>query len=465
MTANPNSYAQRDIRSVLHGYAYLSSQEVDGPTVITGGKGIWVYDENGRPFLEAAAGMWCTALGFGDAELIEAAVEQLHKLPFYHTVVGKSVIPSIELAEKLCALVPVEGARIYFALSGSEANDFVVKFTRFANAASGKPAKTKIISRMNGYHGATLAAASMTGIPAMHAFCGLPLPGFLHTDEPNFYRNALPGESEQDFVARLARNLESLIEREGPDTVAAFVAEPVTGAGGVIIPPTGYYPAIQEVLKRHDVSFIADEVITGFGRTGAMFGCETLDIHPQAMTLAKGLTSAYQPLAAVVVPDRIYQALKAGADAATGGFFAHGTTYSGHPVGCAVALKVLEIFEKRRLLAHIRGVSTVFARRIHAFADHPLVGQTRAIGLMGAIELVLDKKSGGQTKPATSLGKLVKEIGESRYGLIFRSIGHVCAFSPPLIISEAETNELFDRFGKALDEAMAVAGKEQLLGS
>jgi 4-aminobutyrate--pyruvate transaminase len=463
MTANPNSYAQRDVRSLLHGYTHLSAQEVDGPTVITAGKGVFVYDEDGRPFLEAAAGMWCTALGFGDEELIEAAVEQLRKLPFYHTVVGKSVVPSIELAEKLCACVPVDGARIYFALSGSEANDFVVKFTRFANAVRGKPTKTKIISRLNGYHGATLAAASMTGIPAMHAFCGLPLPGFLHTDEPNFYRNALPGESERDFVARLGGNLEALIEREGPDTIAAFIAEPVTGAGGVIIPPSGYYPVIQEVLKRYDIDFIADEVITGFGRTGSLFGCETLGIRPTAMTLAKGLTSAYQPLAAIVVPDRIYQALKAGADAATGGFFAHGTTYSGHPVGCAVALKVLEIFEKRQLLAHIRQVSQVFARRIHAFADHPMVGQTRAIGLMGAIELVLDKEAGGRSRPATDLGKLVKEIAESRYGLIYRSIGHVCAFSPPLIISEAETNELFDRFGKALDDVMAIAGKQEAL--
>src|SRR5580704_5528986 len=253
MSLNPNSYAQRDVRSLLHGYTYLSTQEADGPTVMTAGKGVWIHDENGRPFLEAAAGMWCTALGFGDAELVDAAVEQLHKLPFYHTVVGKSVIPSIELAEKLREIVPVKDAKIYFALSGSEANDFVAKFMRFANAASGRPAKMKIISRLNGYHGATLAAASMTGIPAMHALCGLPLPGFLHTDEPNFYRNALPGESEAEFVARLAGNLETLILREGPDTIAAFIAEPVTGAGGVIIPPAGYYPAIQDVLKRHDI--------------------------------------------------------------------------------------------------------------------------------------------------------------------------------------------------------------------
>jgi 4-aminobutyrate--pyruvate transaminase len=460
MSLNPNSYAQRDVRSLLHGYTYLSTQEADGPTVMTAGKGVWIHDENGRPFLEAAAGMWCTALGFGDAELVDAAVEQLHKLPFYHTVVGKSVIPSIELAEKLREIVPVKDAKIYFALSGSEANDFVAKFMRFANAASGRPAKMKIISRLNGYHGATLAAASMTGIPAMHALCGLPLPGFLHTDEPNFYRNALPGESEAEFVARLAGNLETLILREGPDTIAAFIAEPVTGAGGVIIPPAGYYPAIQDVLKRHDISFIADEVITGFGRTGRMFGCETLDIRPDAITLAKGLTSAYQPLAAIVLPDRVYQALKAGADAATGGFFAHGATYSGHPVGCAVALKVLEIFEKRQLLAHVRAVSDVFARRIHGFVDHPFVGQTRAIGLMGAIELVADKKAGVKGTPATALGKLVREIAENRYGLIFRSIGHVCAFSPPLIISGSETDELFDRFAKALDEAAAVVGNE-----
>jgi 4-aminobutyrate--pyruvate transaminase len=462
MNSSVNSYARRDVRSLLHGYTNLTSQEVDGPTVITAGKGVWVFDEDGRPFLEAAAGMWCAALGFGDAELVDAAVEQLHKLPFYHTVVGKSVVPSIELAEKLRELVPIKDARIYFALSGSEANDFLVKFVRYANAATGKPTKAKIISRLNGYHGATLAAASMTGIPAMHAWCGLPLPGFLHTDDPNFYRNALPGESEAEFVTRLARNLQSLIVREGADTIAAFIAEPVTGAGGVVIPPHGYYAAIQAVLERHNIDFIADEIITGFGRTGNMFGCETLDIRPDAMTLAKGLTSAYQPLAAIVIPDRIYQGLKAGSDAATGGFFAHGATYSGHPVGCAVALKVLEIFERRKLLAHIRTVSGPFSHRIHKFAGHPFVGQTRALGLMGAIELVVDKEKGGNAAPAGALGKLVKDIAESRYGLIYRSIGHVCAFSPPLIISEVEINELFDRFGKALDDATAIATKEQL---
>lgn len=462
MVSNLNSYAQRDVRSLLHGYTYLTSQEVDGPKVITAGKGVWIFDEDGRPFLEAAAGMWCTALGFDDAELVDAAVEQLRKLPFYHTVVGKSVIPSIELAEKLRELVPIKDARVYFALSGSEANDFLVKFMRFANAASGNPGKSKIISRVNGYHGATLAAASMSGIPTMHALGGLPLPGFLHTDEPNFYRNALPGESEKEFAMRLAGKLEILIAREGADTIAAFIAEPVTGAGGVIIPPSSYYPAIQDVLNRHDISFIADEVITGFGRTGSMFGSETLNIRPDAMTLAKGLTSAYQPLAAIVIPDRIYQGLKTGSDATAGGFFVHGATYSGHPVGCAVALKVLEIFEKRQLLTHIQSVADTFSRRIHAFGDHPFVGHTRAIGLMGAVELVIDKDMGGQAVPAVGLGKLVKEIAENRYGLIYRSSGHICAFSPPLIISDAEIHELFDRFGKALADAIAVASKEQL---
>ncbi len=462
MNINVNSYARRDVRSVLHGYTHLAAQEANGPTVITVGKGVWVFDEEGRPFLEAAAGMWCTSLGFGEAELVDAAVEQLRKLPYYHTVAGKSVAPSIDLAEKLRALVPMENARVYFALSGSEANDFLVKFIRYANAATGKPAKTKIISRLNGYHGATLAAASMTGIAANHALFNLPLPGFLHTDDPNFYRYGLPGESEAAFVERLVGNLEALILREGAETIAAFIAEPVTGAGGVIIPPPGYYPAVQAVLDRYDIAFFADEVITGFGRTGKMFGCETLGIRPDAMTLAKGITSAYQPLAAIVVSDPIYQALKRGSDAATGGFFAHGATYSGHPVGCAVALKVLEIFEKRDLLTHVQTVASVFSRRIHAFADHPLVGHTRAIGLMGAIELIADKPAAEHGAAPIALGKVLREIAESRYGLIFRSIGNVCAFSPPLIITEAEIHEVFDRFGKALEDLSAMAARDGL---
>lgn len=457
-----NSAAARDVRHLLHGYVDLSTHRARGPSVITGGKGVFVHDENGTPYLEGAAGMWCTAFGFGEEALIEAAAEQMRKLPYYHTVAYKSVNPAIDLAEKLAGLVPIENARIYFALSGSEANDFLMKFIWYFNNAMGRPAKKKIIARRNGYHGATVGAASLTGIALNHLAFDLPIPNVLHVSDPNHYRGARPGEIAEDFATRLAEELEETILREGPDTVAAFIAEPVTGAGGVIVPPPTYYAKIQAILDRYDILFLADEVITGFLRTGNMWGCETVGIRPDTMTLAKGLTSAYQPLAAIVLPERIYQGLEKGSDGI--GFFAHGTTYSGHPVGCAVALKVLELIEERDLHAHVRRVSRRFEQRITAFRDHPLVGEVRVAGLMGAVELVADKRSRRLFEPVGSVAKMVKDRAEEAYKLICRNVpcGDSCAFSPPLIISEEEVDDMFERFGRALDDVTAMVVKEGL---
>ncbi len=455
MDGLPNSPAARDAATLVHGFTNLAAHRRDGAKIIVSGKGVYVYDDTGRPYIEAVAGMWCTSLGFGEEELIDAAVEQMHKLPYYHTVASKSVGPAIDLAEKLASLVPIRNARIYFALSGSEANDNLVKFIRYYNNAIGRPLKKKIISRINGYHGSTLGAASMTGIPVQHRAFDLPLPGFLHTDDPHFYRNGLPGEDEAAFVARMAGNLEAMILAEGPDTVAAFIAEPVTGAGGVVIPPDGYFSAIQAVLAKYDVLFLADEVITGFGRTGRMFGCETFGIAPDTMTMAKGLSSAYQPIAALALSDEIYRGLEKGSDSI--GFFAHGTTYSGHPVAAAVALRTIEIMERRGILAHVQKVSRRFVERLRGFADHPLVGEVRAVGLVGAVELVADKATRARFQPLGAVGKFVRERCED-LGVITRQISasDTIAFSPPLIITEAEIDEVFDVFGRALDDAMAV---------
>jgi 4-aminobutyrate---pyruvate transaminase len=455
-----NSAAARDVRHLLHGYVELKTYRESGPTVITGGKGIYVMDENGTPYIEGAAGMWCTAFGFGEQALIDAATEQLHKLPYYHTLASKSVNPAIDLAERLAALVPIDDAKIYFAVSGSEANDFLIKFIRYYNNAVGRPAKKKIIARSNGYHGATAMAASLTGIPANHLNFDLPLPGILHVSDPNYFRYSLPGETEADFADRLARELEETILREGPETIAAFIAEPVTGGGGVTIPPAPYYQKVQEILARYEVFFLDDEVITGFHRTGEFWGCQTLQFRPDAMTLAKGLTSAYQPLSAVVLSDEIYRGLELGSS--TFGFFGHGTTYSGHPVGCAVALKVLDLITERDIAGHVRRVSRQFQKRLDVFRDHPFVGDVRSVGLMGAVEFVADKNSKTPFQPVGSFASRLKSRAEEHYKLICRALPGCdgCAFSPPLIITEDEVDEMFSRFEKALDDVTAQFAKE-----
>jgi 4-aminobutyrate--pyruvate transaminase len=451
-----NSGRSRDIAHVLHGYVELRAHRKTGSTVITGGKGIYIHDEDGTPYLEGAAGMWCTALGFSDEELVDAAVEQLHKLPYYHTVAYKTVNPAIELAEKLTALVPMANAKAYFATSGSEANDFQIKMARFYNNAIGRPRKKKIIARRNAYHGATLGAASLTGIPANQAGFDLPVDGILHVADPNHLHNALPGETADDFGRRLARELEDTILHEGADTIAAFIVEPVTAAGGVVIPPVSYYPAVVEVLNRHDILFIADEVVTGFLRTGNhMWGSQSMGFTPDSMTLGKGMTSAYQPLAAVLLSGDIYDGLERGS--AELGFFGHGATYAGHPVATAVGVRLLEIFERRNMAAHVARVSQHFAKRIDAFRDHPMVGDVRHIGLMGAIEFVASRNPLRFFDPGLAFAKRVRARAEDSYRLICRSLPGVdaCAFSPPLIITEEEVDEMFDRFGKALDDVTA----------
>ncbi|WP_232372536.1 aminotransferase [Acuticoccus mangrovi] len=457
---NANSPAARDVRHVLHGYVELKAQRESLPTVITAGEGIYVKDENGTPYIEAASGMWCTSLGFGEEELVEAAAEQMRKLPYYHTVGYKSVNPAIDLAEKLAEMAPIKDARVYFALSGSEANDALVKFIRYYNNAVGRPQKKKFIARHNGYHGATVATTSLTGIPINHVAFDLPLPGFLHTTDPHYLHHAHAGETREAFAERLARELDEMIEKEGPDTVAAFMAEPITGAGGVIIPPEPYYEKVQEVLKKHDVLFLDDEVVNGIWRTGKLWGAETMGIAPDTMTVAKGLTSAYQPLSALILSDEIYRGMEKGSLGV--GFFAHGQTYSGHPVSCAVALKVLEIIETRDIGGHVGRVSPTFARRLQKLGEHPLVGDVRCKGLIGAVEFVADKKTGRLFDPSGVVARRIKERAESAYKLITRNVpsGDSIAFSPPLIITESEIDEVFDRFEKAVNDVMGELARE-----
>jgi len=443
--------AGRDGAHLLRGFMRLSDRNRVEPVVLTSGKGVWVFDERGTPYLEAVAGMWCAAFGFGEEELIEAATRQLRLLPYYHTLTNKSVGPAIELADKIASLVPVADAKVHLTVSGSEANDFTVKFLRYYNNAVGRPAKKKIIARINGYHGATIAATSLTGLARYHQNFDLPLPGFLHTGDPHYYRNGLAGETPEEFAARMGADLEQLILTEGPETVAGFIAEPCTGGGGVVIPPPTYYDEIQRVLDRYDVAFVDDEVVTGFGRTGNLFGAETFGIRPDTMTLGKGLSGSYQPIAAVVLSGEIYEGMEAGSDSV--GTFAHGTTYSGHPVAAAVALRALELMEERDIVGHVRMVGHRFEERLRALAEHPLIGDVRCRGLMGAVEFVSDKSTRAGFSPVGSVSAAVGAAAQ-RNGLIVRtcSVGDVIAFSPPLIITEAEIDEVFDRFDRALAE-------------
>jgi len=449
-TARPHPSASGPLDH-LRGFVRLSDRVAHPPLVFTGGNGVWVHDESGRPYLEAAAGMWCAAFGFSEGELVEAAVEQLQALPYYHTLLNRTHGPAEELAHLLVSIVPMPAAQIHFTVSGSEAADFAVKFLRYASNASGRTAKKKVIARDGGYHGATLGATSLTGMDRYHQLFDLPLPGFLHTMEPHFYRHAAPGETEAEFAARLVRALDELVATEGPETVAGFVAEPVTGGGGVVIPPTGYYAAVQEVLHRYDVAFVADEIITGFGRTGAMFGCESLGIRPDVMTMGKGMSGGYLPIAAVAVSGRLAEQISAGSDAV--GTFAHGATHSGNPVAAAVAVRAIRLMEERALLTHVEQVAPLFAARIDRLLDRPCVADVRHIGLMGAVELMADPSARIAFEPWGSVAARVSAAA-LRHGLLLRTAarGDVITFSPPLVIDAGEVDELFDRFEAALDD-------------
>lgn len=461
LTNQPLSNLQtRDVESVLHPYTPLHRLREIGPAVIQRGQGVFVYDTQGRGYIEGMSGLWCAGLGFGDEEMVEAAVEQLRTLPYYHLFGAKSTEPAIELAEKLKEIAPVPISKVFFTSSGSEANDTQVKLAWYLNNALGRPNKKKIIARMKAYHGVTIMAASLTGLPANHNGFDLPVDRVLHTDCPHFYRFGQEGESEAEFVARLAQSLRELIEREGPDTIAAMIAEPVMGAGGVIIPPEGYFAAIQPILEEHDILLIADEVITGFGRTGNWWGSQTVGMRPQTISAAKQLTSAYAPLGAVMVPEDIYQAYVDHTSKL--GTFGHGFTYGGHPLSCALGVKAIEIYQKRDIIGHVRNLVPVFEKRMKKLADHPLVGEARYCGLVGAAELVADKKTRRGFDPKKGVGAQAARLIEQN-GAILRALGgDVIAICPPMVISESELNELFDRFEKGLNETEAWVAKEGL---
>ena len=439
-----------DVAHHLHPYTQLRQLEKDGPLVIVRGEGVQVFDEHGKAYIEGMSGLWCASLGFSEKRLADVAYQQMTTLPYYHSFSGKVPGPVTALVDALIRWAPVPMARVLFANSGSESNDTAFKLVRYYNNALGRPLKKKIIARNKGYHGVTLAAASLSGLPTMHQHFDLPLPDVVRVSCPHFYQYALPGESEAQFVDRLAVELEDTILREGPETVAAFIAEPVQGAGGVIIPPPGYFAKVQAILKKYDVLFIADEVITGFGRLGQAFGTQVFDLKPDMITVAKMMTSAYVPMSALYVSDAIYQAV-ADASAAVG-VFGHGYTYSGHPLACAIALETLRIYEADDVIGHVRRVAPHLQQGLQAFKDHPMVGHVRGLGLIGAIELAQDPATRKPFDPKRGVGAYLVGRAQAN-GLILRVLpGDVIGFSPPLVITEAEIDTLLERFAVALSQ-------------
>ena len=457
-----NSPSSRDVAFHMHPYTNPALLAVEGPHIIAEGNGVFVHDDSGNRFYEGMSGLWCTSLGFSEPELVNAAIAQFNKLPFYHSFAGKTVDPAIELAEILIANAPPASggshmSKVFFAASGSEANDTAMKMVWYYNAALGRPEKRKIISRKKGYHGVTMAAASMTALAYAQDGFGLPLDFVKHTTAPDYYNGALAGETEEEFASRCATELENLILAEGPDTVAAFFAEPVMGAGGVIIPPTGYFAKIRTVLEKYDVLLVADEVICGFGRTGNMWGSQTMDVRPDMLTCAKALSSAYLPISAVMMSDKVYAPLAEQAEKL--GIFGHGYTYSAHPVCAAVALRAQQLMQERDVIGHVRSVTPTFAGHVASMGQYDFIGNVRSIGLIGAMEFTADKNSYQKFDKSHKIAAHAVAIIQ-KHGVILRALpGDIIGFCPPLIISKVELDDMFKRIHDAMLEIAELAAK------
>jgi len=457
--SGPNSAEARDIRFHLHGYTNARLHEKVGPLVIERGEGVYVFDSEGRRYIEAMAGLWSAGLGFSEERLVTAATEQMRKLPYYHTFTHKSHGPAIDLAEKLVTLTspltPGGMSKVFFCNSGSEANDTAIKLIWYRSNALGKPEKKKLISRQRAYHGITLASASLTGLPNNHRSFDLPMAGVLHTGSPHFWRDGLPGETEEDFATRRAEELEALILAEGPDTIAAFWGEPVMGAGGVVVPPATYWDKIQAVMAKYDILLVADEVICGFGRTGKMFACETYAIRPDIMVVSKQLSSSYMPIAALIANERTIGPVMD--ETARIGTLGHGFTAGGHPVATAVSLEALRIIEERGLVANAAQQGERLRAGLAALADHPLIGEVRGVGLVAAIELVTDKAARRALDVPGQLGMRVYHALQDE-GLICRAIGDAIAFCPPMIITADQVDAILAGLNAALDRVAGELG-------
>ena len=447
----PNSWEGRAMANVMAGFTDFPTLNERGPIVLTHGKGARVYDVAGRDYLDANSGLWNVVCGWDHQGMIEAMVEQTRKFPAYHAFFGRIADTAVELSEKLVEVSPFETGRVFFTNSGSEANDTMVKMLWMMSQVEETPNRRKIITRINSYHGVTAVSASMTGKP-YNSWFGLPFEGFLHADCPHYWRYGDEGESEADFTARMAANLEVLIRKEGPETIAGFFAEPVMGAGGVIPPSEGYFQAIRPILRKYDIPLIADEVICGFGRTGELWGSQTYDIQPDAIISSKCLTCGYMPLGAVILGDALAERMQRCSEKIEE--FPHGFTASGHPVACAVGLKAIDVIMNEGLLDNVKRITPHFMKRLKAFEDHPLVGEARGVGLMGALEVVKDKATKEPFDGSLSVSERIANACLDQ-GLICRPLGASVVLCPPFIFDEALTDEMYDKLGAALDKVAA----------
>jgi L-2,4-diaminobutyrate transaminase len=451
-----------DKRYFFHPFTALADHERTGPNVIVKGEGVWLENNHGARYIDGMAGLWCVNVGYGRKEIADVLQQQALTLPYFHSFSSWATDTPILLAERLIEMAPVPMSKVFFGQSGSDANDTQVKLVWYYNNARGKPGKKKIIARNRGYHGVTIVSGSLTGMPSLHSGFDLPLSFVRHTTAPYRLWEAEPGMSDEAFVAKLAKDLEDLILAEGPDTVGAVIMEPVMGAGGVIVPPKGYYPAIRAVLDRYDVLLIADEVISGFGRLGTMFGATAMEMQPDLITVAKGITSAYVPLSACFVSEKVWRAIVDGQ--ATLGPFGHGYTYSAHPLAAAAALANLDIIENDGLVAQAGARGAFMHRKLQqAFADHPLVGEIRGTGLVGAVEFVAKKTPATRFDPTLKIaGRVVKAA--LAHGVITRALPHAdtISFSPPFVISEDEITQLVEGARKAADTVMDDLVREKI---
>lgn len=449
-TYNTAELQALDARHHIHPFTDHHDLHRRGARIITGAENIYIYDSDGNKFLDGMSGLWCVNIGYGRTELAEVAKIQMEQLPYYNSFFQTSQLPAIELAEILAEVTPPRFNRVFFGCSGSDGNDTVVRLVRYFWQLHDQPGRDIIISRKNAYHGSTMAGASLGGMQAMHAIGGMPIPGIEHVEQPYYYREG--GDmSVEEFGLHAAQSLEKRILALGADRVAAFIAEPIQGAGGVIVPPETYWPEIQRICKKYDVLLVADEVICGFGRTGQWFGSETYGIEPDVMTMAKGLSSGYQPIGAVMVSDRVAEIIDR-----EGEEFTHGYTYSGHPVACAVALRNIQILRDERIIENARdNVMDYLQERFLSFADHPLVGEARVKGFLGALELVKNKETRESFDDKGTAG-IAGRNACSDNGLIMRAVGDTMILCPPLIITRAQVDELIEKIGASMDQAYAV---------
>lgn len=452
MVSQLSQAALRDQRSQFHPFTAITDLMAEGPTVMESGSGIHVRDVDGREYIDGMAGLWCVNLGYGRREITEAIARQSERLSFFHTFNGMSSDVVAECAEALLQRAPVPMSRVFFGASGSDANETQLKLVWYYNNLRGKPEKKKIIARWNAYHGSGVATASLTGLPGMHTLFDLPKGPILHVSAPYYYRKAPEGMTERAFSQQLAQELEDLIEREGADTIAAFFAEAVMGAGGLIPPPEGYFEAICPILKKHDILLVADEVVSGFGRLGTYWGSQTYGYEPDLITSAKGVTSGYFPMSVCYISPKVWDVIES--EAGKAGLFGHGYTYSAHPVGAAAALAALKLIDDLKVVDNVADVGPYMLQALRdRLGQHAHVGDIRGKGLMLGIELVHDRGTKEALPMANRTGRQVLKAAANR-GLITRALGDTLVFAPPLVITRADADAIVDRFGAAVEDVL-----------